>query len=809
MAAENGLDTPLNKQNNRPPAAGPDGVDRLRSSLSPWIGSAGYDLACFVLGPLWVWGAVSALQPHVDVAALYLVTMAFLAVGHQLPSFLRVWGHRDLSRPHGTGLVVGLLSLSAVAVACVWADLAALTVVLLLWGVWHAMTHTYGIMRIYDSKVQSFAGSTIWLDYLTTATWFGAGVLFSPHRMEQLLTALYGCGMPLLEPVAVPATQLVWGGLTVVLTTAFVMNYIAQRRQGQRPGLMKLAAMVSNIGFWWYAMVSVQDLLLGILLYEAFHAIQNLALVRVAMRHAVASGGGMARWAGFLGAGGLVGGVWLVAAAALYGLPSYLAQVTPFGMAEGLESDLLHRAFFAWVAASTMVHFYWDGWTWRLRDAAVRSSLGVPAAPAGAADRARRGVAWSRWAASSAVLVLLFGLLGASQLWRGPTKAGVLANLAEAIPQSWSARANYGTWLLSQARARDAQREFEDALALRPQSAELMCKLGLALLAQQDFDGAMERFLGAVDCDPGSALAKLCLGKALIQEGRINEGLEQLYAAVALAPQDASYYYELGLAQATTDDPRSPSDDDESFGKALTSLDRAIELDRSSAEAHNARGMVHLQLGDYDAAAADFDEAIRLAPHLYKAYRNLALLWDQRHEPEKAIEVLTTLIAINPTSSHHVMRGNVYFALKQYDKARDDFLAGMRLSGQDVEPVKRLVDLYLDESYRDPALAIEYAQMACAQTHWRDFRALALLAASCAAAANPAQAIRWQEEALRVVPPDLPEHIKLDLRQRLDQYRGNDTASPAAEAGEDAPAPPAPAVPDDNAGAAGSVPPAE
>lgn len=793
MTAEDGLDNPQNEQDGRPLTVGPDDSAQPGSVVPVWIWDAGRDLVLFVFAPLLIWGAAAVLQRRVDMALLYLGTVTFLAVGHHLPSFVRVCGNREAFGRYRMRLYFAPLVLLAASAAYVHLGLEALTVVLLLWGIWHAMTQTYGIMRIYDSKVHSFAASTIWLDYLTSASWFGAGVLFSSHRMEQLLTAFYACGVPLVSPVVVPATQLLWGGLTVVATTAFVVNYIVQRRQNQRPGLMKLAAMVSNIGFWWFAMVNVQDLLLGILLYEAFHAIQSLALVRVTMLRTVASGS-VARWAAVFGRRSLAAGLLMLAAAIVYGLPFYFAKATPFGMAEGSAADLVHRVFYALVATSTMLHFYLEGFTWRLREAWVRSSLGVPALPVAAARAPRLGMSVSQ-AATWVLLILSFALLGVTQQRRGPTVEGVLANLAEAIPQSWSTRAKYGTWLLSQGRINDAEEELEAARAIRPQSAELLCKLGIALLAQQKVGDAIERLLEAAECDPQSALAQLCLGKALVEDGRVNDGLEHLRSAVTLAPMEAKYHYELGLAQATIDDPDSTDDDDETIQKALASFERAIELNSSFAEAYNARGMVHMAMTEFDAAAADFDQAIQLDPELYKAYRNLALLWDRRKEPEQVIAALTALIAVNPTSSHYVMRGNVYFGLKQFDKARDDYLEGTRQSSQDVEPVKRLVDLYLNESYRDPALAIEYAQMACVQTNWRDFRALALLAASCAAAGNPDQAVRWQEQALQMVPPDVPEHIKLDLRKQLEQYRGNESTTPTPGAAEGSQGPAAPKKP--------------
>ena len=69
--------------------------------------------------------------------------------------------------------------------------------------------------------------------------------------------------------------------------------------------------MVSSFGFWWYTMVNTPDVLMGILLYEAFHAVQSLMLVRIATVGTVAAGGSVAPWAAVLCRRGFVAGLLL------------------------------------------------------------------------------------------------------------------------------------------------------------------------------------------------------------------------------------------------------------------------------------------------------------------------------------------------------------------------------------------------------------------------------------------------------------------------------------------------------------------
>ena len=58
------------------------------------------------------------------------------------------------------------------------------------------------------------------------------------------------------------------------------------------------------------------------------------------------------------------------------------------------------------------------------------------------------------------------------------------------------------------------------------------------------------------------------------------------------------------------------------YEKAAADYDEAIRLRPDLAEAYNNRGVAHYELGRHEAAIADYDKAIRQSPDYIEAYHN-------------------------------------------------------------------------------------------------------------------------------------------------------------------------------------------
>ena len=197
-------------------------------------------------------------------------------------------------------------------------------------------------------------------------------------------------------------------GISVLFLANFVWTWV----QGKRQNPVKLALLGTSIAFWWYCNNGVTNILAGIALFEVFHDVQYLSLVWIYNRNRVekdSSIGGFMRFV-FRRSGSLIGlYVGLVFA---YGSLGYLSSHM------GIET--VKRILTGVVAASGLLHFYYDGFIWKVREKSTRQSLGLSG---GAAEATSSGF-FPGWLSHSSKWALAFVLpLGA--MWFGQMRGTV------------------------------------------------------------------------------------------------------------------------------------------------------------------------------------------------------------------------------------------------------------------------------------------------------------------------------------------------------------------------------------------------
>ncbi len=149
-----------------------------------------------------------------------------------------------------------------------------------------------------------------------------------------------------------------------------------------------------------------------------------------------------------------------------------------------------------------------------------------------------------------------------------------------------------------------AIKQYEQAIAMRPDLPGLRLELGLVYAADSEWDKAEEQFRGEAQLQPGSAEAAYRLGNALLRQGKMKEAIDELQRSDLLRPNMPETLYALGRAAAAVD-PKI----------AEHALARVIELEKETplaGQAYLVLAGIHRKQGKAEQATHEMQEYGRI-----------------------------------------------------------------------------------------------------------------------------------------------------------------------------------------------------
>lgn len=249
---------------------------------------------------------------------------------------------------------------------------------------------------------------------------------------------------------------------------------------------------------------------------------------------------------------------------------------------------------------------------------------------------------------------------------------------------------------------------YESALAKAPNDPDLMLRVAAALLAAQQPGPRAEELLRKVlQLRQNSAEANHFLGRALLVKGtNLAEALRYLRRATDLDPNRAEFFLYVGWAANEADDQQLAS----------TSLAKALELDRSLADAYWQRGVLRRRQRALAEAEQDLLKALELRPSRFEAHATLAEVYEEQQKwPAAQAAWLKALAADSKRALWQFRLGKLVYQHGAKPASLDPLTKAVQLASQSQIPAPWMADacLLLGEVERAAGkkdLAIEHLQ---------------------------------------------------------------------------------------------------
>ncbi|MDB5988201.1 MAG: hypothetical protein JWR16_3254, partial [Nevskia sp.] len=359
-----------------------------------WILDPTQDAVFIIAAPLLVL-ALSLLTFHFvdagDAAALIILVHMVMTVAHHLPTFIRIYGDVDLFRRFKWTFLLGpLVPLTFAAGALTYINLhnypvenfLYLFILLAIWDPYHFLMQHYGFMRIYDRHNRAPQRLASRMDLWLCVGWFAFIMLAATDWLAGLLEDLFNTAqLPLFALIpdgALPLLTNIAAALAIAMTVAYVLYVVWCRRQGYFVSRAKLSLFVVTFGVMYLAYTPNQWIMqwapgwsfkVGFAALGIVHMTQYLAIVwrynRSLAAHPQRSRPG---WFRCLHARG----GWIVAAGYVIFCLSYGEVLTGTHGGRWLMSVLMAAGF-----TSTLMHYYFDGFIWKMRHRQTRENLAM------------------------------------------------------------------------------------------------------------------------------------------------------------------------------------------------------------------------------------------------------------------------------------------------------------------------------------------------------------------------------------------------------------------------------------------------
>lgn len=195
----------------------------------------------------------------------------------------------------------------------------------------------------------------------------------------------------------------------------------------------------------------------------------------------------------------------------------------------------------------------------------------------------------------------------------------------------------YGICLAMTKRSREAEEVFQSLVAIPGDDSQDRVRLAALQLASGKPADAIQSLRPALGNHPDSDVLALA-AEAYEEQKDTPQAVELLHQAIVQNPRDLDLYLQFADLSIIH----------QSFQVGVDMMSAGLKLEPEEAPLYLARGILYVQLADYDHAEADFEKANALDPRHSVSDAARGMLAEQKDDLDKALSVVRARLAKRP-----------------------------------------------------------------------------------------------------------------------------------------------------------------
>lgn len=253
-----------------------------------------------------------------------------------------------------------------------------------------------------------------------------------------------------------------------------------------------------------------------------------------------------------------------------------------------------------------------------------------------------------------------------------------------------------------------ALQEFQHALSIDPRNATAMAGMARAYELAGRLGDAEAAFQKAADLQPNDWDGHNTLAMYFDRQGKYEKSIAEFKRALQLVPDNAQVLFNLGATYIDSGDPKR-------FAEAESALKRSIAIN-PSFPAYANLGALYDREGKYELAAEVTRKALEMNDRNYIVWGNLRNEYEWLKQPDKAAEARRREIPLlEQTIQEHPRDGEAYAQLAnlwgeehQQEKAESNLRTALALAPNDPTVLLMAADIY--ENLGDRKQCIGYVE---------------------------------------------------------------------------------------------------